>query len=349
MNKTIAFHLNHMSERGTEVSILNYAKYNQLMLGNKSIIIVNRKKIFNSLEKFIIDILVKLNLANKNNLKLFSKRQRSTFLKFTENFEVFFYDNPSEIDLICRENKADYFYAQKFGTIDSVFSNYCKNLIHVIFMANDPHGDKYLYISEWLSKKMTGETKNYVPYIVDRKSIDFEGDFRKKFKIPDDHIVIASYGGKNVFDIKFVKDTIKEVLNLRSDLVFMFLNIEPFYEHPRIHFLPRSVDLRYKSQFINTSDYMIHARSRGETFGLAIAEFSVKNKPIITYSKSPEKAHLEILGEKSLNYSSREDLTNILLNLKKNPLKNKKKYFDCYSEKFNPKLVMQIFEERFLK
>ena len=34
-------------------------------------------------------------------------------------------------------------------------------------MAKEPHGDKYLYISEWLSKKMTGNSKNYVPYIVD--------------------------------------------------------------------------------------------------------------------------------------------------------------------------------------
>ena len=349
MNKTIAFHLNHMSERGTEVSIFNYAKYNQILLGNKSIIIVNRKKIFNSLEKFIIDSLVKLNLVNKNNLKLFSKRHRSTFLKFTENFEVFFYDNSSEIDLICRENKVDYFYAQKYGIKDNVISNYCKNLIHVIFMANEPHGDKYLYISEWLSKKMTGNSNNYVPYIVDGKSIDFSGDLRGKFNISNDHIVLASYGGKKVFDIPFVKDTIKEILDLRNDLVFMFLNIEPFYKHPRIHFLPRSVDLQYKSQFINTSDYMIHARSRGETFGLAIAEFSIKNKPIITYSKSHEKAHLEMLGEKSINYSSKDDLKKILINLKKNPYKFKENFFDCYTEKFNPKSVMQLFEDRFLK
>lgn len=349
MNKTIAFHLNHMSERGTEVSIFNYAKYNQTLLGNKSIIIVNRKKVFNSLEKFLIDILVKFNFANKNKVKLFSKRQRSTFLKFTENFKVFFYDNPREIDLICRENKVDYFYAQKYGIVDSVFSNYCKNLIHVIFMAKEPHGDKYLYISEWLSKKMTGDSKNYVPYIVDSKSIDYDGNLRKQLNIPDQHVVISSYGGKNVFDIPFVKEAIKEVLDLRNDIVFMFLNIEPFFKHSRIHFLPRSVDLKQKSQFINTSDYMIHARLRGETFGLAIAEFSIKNKPIITYSNSPEKAHLEMLGDKSLNYSSKEDLIKILINLKKSPSQPKENFFDCYSEKFNPKTVMKLFEERFLK
>ena len=93
-------------------------------------------------------------------------------------------------------------------------------------MAKEPHGDKYLYISEWLSKKMTGDSKNYVPYIVDSKSIDYKGNLRKQFNIPDEHIVISSYGGKNVFDIPFVKEAIKEVLDLRNDIVFMFLNNE---------------------------------------------------------------------------------------------------------------------------
>ena len=50
-------------------------------------------------------------------------------------------------------------------------------------------------------------------------------------------------------------------------------------------------------KFVNASDCMIHARARGETFGLAIAEFSIRNKPIIAYSNPPEKAHLDILGK----------------------------------------------------
>ena len=60
MKKTIAFHLNHMSERGTELSTFDYAFYNKKLLGNNSIIIANRKKIFNSLEKFYLDSLKNL-------------------------------------------------------------------------------------------------------------------------------------------------------------------------------------------------------------------------------------------------------------------------------------------------
>ena len=37
---------------------------------------------------------------------------------------------------------------------------------------------------------------------------------------------------------------------------------------------------------------MIHGRSDGETFGLAVAEFSVANKPVITYSESKDREHL---------------------------------------------------------
>ena len=56
-----------------------------------------------------------------------------------------------------------------------------------------------------------------------------------------------------------------------------------------------------------------------------------------------------MLGDKSLNYSSKEDLIKILINLKKSHFQMKENFFDCYSEKFNPKTVMKLFEERFLK
>ncbi len=48
MKKTVAFHLYQMSERGTEISTYDYARFNETILGNKSIIIANRKKLFNS-------------------------------------------------------------------------------------------------------------------------------------------------------------------------------------------------------------------------------------------------------------------------------------------------------------
>lgn len=348
MKKTIAFHLYQMSERGTEISTFDYARFNETLLGNKSIIIANRKKLFNSFEKFFIDTFIKFNFINARNIKIYSKRQRSTYSKFTKNFNVFFYDNPKDIDLICKENKVDYFYAQKYGTKDDVISNYCRNLMHAIFMTKDFHGERYLYVSEWLAKTMTGNPKQFVPLVVDNSNLDLKENLRQQFNISDDTTVISSYGGKRVFDIEFVKASVKEILEIRKDLVFMFLNIEPFYKHPRVHFLPRSINKEFKIKFVNTSDFMIHARARGETFGLAIAEFSIRNKPIIAYSNPPEKAHLDILGKKCLVFNNKLDLTEILLNINRKSVSNINNYYDCYTKKFNPKKVMQLFQERFL-
>ena len=42
------------------------------------------------------------------------------------------------------------------------------------------------------------------------------------------------------------------------------------------------IDLNKKVEFISSCDAMIHARQMGETFGAAVSEFSIKNKPVIT-------------------------------------------------------------------
>lgn len=110
---------------------------------------------------------------------------------------------------------------------------------------------------------------------------------------------------------------------------------------------------------------MIHARSDGETFGLAVAEFSVKNKPVITWApdfihnftfclkelarymlkKAPGyfKSHLYYLGERAIKYTNSGDLSDIFLNFKTKYLKPIN--YDCYSERFNEKNVMLQFNE----
>ena len=86
---------------------------------------------------------------------------------------------------------------------------------------------------------------------------------------------------------------------------------------------------------------MIHARKDGETFGLAVAEFSVANKPIITYASSKDKEHLKILGEKALLYKNGNELQDIILNFDKNEMSCKK--WNAY-EKFKPEIVIKEFE-----
>ena len=53
--------------------------------------------------------------------------------------------------------------------------------------------------------------------------------------------------------------------------------------HKQLHFIPTVSDLDEKELFFQTCNAMLHARLSGETFGLAVAEFSVRNLPVITY------------------------------------------------------------------
>ena len=124
------------------------------------------------------------------------------------------------------------------------------------------------------------------------------------------------------------------------------MNITPFnYDLENIIFLPGTWILEEKSAFINSCDFMIHARIQGETFGCAIAEFSMENKPVITYRDSRERAHIEILREKGIYYSNKEELLEILDNIK-----NYVKY-DDYSQiytQFSPEIIINKFKKIFL-
>ena len=99
-----------------------------------------------------------------------------------------------------------------------------------------------------------------------------------------------------------------------------------------------------KVEFINTCDAMIWARSDGETFGQSIAEFSIKNKPIIA-TKVGDLCHVKYLGAKGIWYTNSEKLTNILVNF--NPEVEQKKDWNAYRE-YTPEKVMKIFKQYFL-
>jgi hypothetical protein len=95
---------------------------------------------------------------------------------------------------------------------------------------------------------------------------------------------------------------------------------------------------------------MIHGRSDGETFGLAVAEFSSMNKPILTYD-APYwwymRSHLHILGEKAITYKNEEELLSYLLQIDKEYVRDID--WDCYSTRFSPANVIERFNTIFIK
>lgn len=313
----IAFHTNEIGVRGSEWASYKYAHYNEKILGNDSIYIAGPKS---------------------------SQFERPESHKvFSERFKVYRYDNWSEVDNILLNEGVDIIYMHKGGNNDGKYSNVAKTCVHACFQMYDPHGDVYAYNSEWLSGIMNNGSNPFVPLMVDLPNN--KSNLRQYLNIPNEAVVFGRLGGPDQFDINYVKEAVKKVLSEREDVYFLFGFTDPFISHPRVIHYPAFCDEDFKNQFINTCDAMIHARTMGESFGLAIAEFSSKNKPVITFNGGNDKAHLHMLGDKALYYNNYDEVYNILNNFTKDlSLRD----WDAYSEKYNPNAVMKKFKEVFI-
>jgi hypothetical protein len=309
--KKIAFHSNQLGIRGTEVALFNYAKYNEEILGNKSVIFT------------------------------FPNRDMGAYQKFADRFDVVIIEW-WEYEKYLTDNGFDYLYLIKMGINDGYSIPSIKTLIHVVFRFNDPHGYKYFYVSDWLAKDQGYNPETHsLPHICERLPYT-NINMKEELGIPTSSKVFGCYGGSTEFNIEFVKQTIRKLVRNNDNVYFLFMNINEFDDHPQVKFLPGSYDLMFKSKFVNTCDYMLHARSGGETFGLAISEFALSNKPIITYGLSGEKSHIEILGDYGIYYNNMEDLEDILVNTEEHV-----KYEDYTIPylQFSPEKIMDKFNQ----
>jgi hypothetical protein len=330
----ILFHSNQISERGTEIALFDYAAGNQNILKNRSFVASPKDRVFDA----------------------------RVLEKFEKNFEVCLYKHQDELNEFLNKNKIELIYMISHGgSREALISDTIPVFIHCVFSTKEKYGTFYCPISGFLNKWF--RTKYPVlPHIV-KQFPGNTGTLREELHIPQNAVVFGGYGGENSFDITFVHEVIRQTARQRKNIYFVFLNFKPFTneELTNILFLPKNTDIDYKEKFINTCDAMIHARSDGETFGLAVAEFSIKNKPIITYTLNPKRfireklnytlgknygyagAHLEFLGKKAIKYRSKKHLMNIFLNFKTKYLKPVN--YDCYSERFSERNVMTRFNE----
>lgn len=310
----IGFHSNQLSLRGTEIALYDYAFYNEKLLGNESVIITRHP------DNWTIS-------------------DRTAIKKFEDRFLVYYYKNDAELQEIIKDTKLDVFYAQKAGFYDGIVSNSCKTVVHTVFQHEEPHGEVYAYISEWLSD-LYGKRHPFVPYMIDMPEVD--GDLREELGIPTDAVVYGRYGGLETFDLPFVHDTVKKVAMENPNIYFVFMYTNKFSDGiSNIIYLDGTYDLTRKVKFINTCDAMLHARINGESFGLAIAEFSIKNKPVLTYHYARDNAHFVMLGDKAVIYDE-TSLERLLLSKW-----DKTKDWNAYRA-YTPEAVMAKFKEVFL-
>ena len=320
----IGFHSNQLCERGTEVALFDYAFYNQTLYGNTSIIFYNKNN-------------------PGNNARVIAR--------FESHFKCYAYTDFAEIDNILMSEGADHFYSIGQGT-DIKLVSACPNCVHDVFQMQ-PRGERYATVSKHLSLSFNRPDVPFVPHIVHFRS-ECSDNLREMLGIPDDAFVFGRYGGFNQFDIPYVHDAICEFIqmnaNANANMYFIFANTRAFCEpgHPQIVHLDTLYDETDKLKFINTCDAMLHARSDGETFGLSIAEFSIKNKPVITtHSGIPNSdAHIDMLGERAVIYRNKTELMAIFQNMKQ--IAASRNDWNAYAD-YTPETVMRQFMNVFIR
>lgn len=320
--KRICFFLDSLSERGLQKSTLRFAWYNEKLLGNKSLIVYNQTSIENN--QAAIDC-------------------------FSSQIQLIACNSFSEVDQIITKYHCDALYIQKGGELDGKISRSCPTMVHAVFAQNplEVHGHSYAFVSEFLSLKCSLGLIPAVPLIVKIDGDKTTQGLREKLFIPNDAIVYGCYGGKDSFDIQFVRNiVIPKILSCNSHIYFIFMNIKPFVAHKNVIFLPVSVDSHQKMLFVNTCDAMIHARLQGESFGLACAEFSAFNKPIFSYDRSPDKHQFHVLRNSIYGYHNAPQLIKMLESF---PFTiNASKTYTGYLDKYTPEYCMDLFDRHLL-
>lgn len=312
----IGFYTPQLCLRGTTVAVFNYAKYNQELLGNKSYIFYDKNHCWTDKgveEKF--------------------KKEFDNVIELDKFEDVDFYIEKFDIKVLFNE---------KAGNNDGKLSKIAKNVIHCVFVCNEPHGDIYCSISNWvLHNNGRYPVIPYITYLPEHNE-----DMRSELNIPHNATVYGRHGGREQFDIFYAKEAVYEFALRNPDVYFIFVFTDKFCpDLNNIIHLDNIVDLHLKRKFINTCDAMIWARNQGESFGLAIAEFSISNKPVIA-SPVGDAAHINILGDKGLWYKNKEELLNIFDNFDR--LDAKTKDWNCYRQ-YCPEIGIKIFEEIAIK
>ena len=326
----VLFHSPALNFRGVTNSILDYAVFNQTILGNESAIVYNPKfKLYPDFET-----------GSRLPVVFYLKRF----------FQVHEYTTEEELNRIAE--KYDLVYTQCAGNKAPPYITSTKSAIHAVFQYNEPYGDKYAYISKWLSNHMSGGSIPYVPLIVDmprheEKEREIRNQMRKSLGISAKDFMIGRLGGYLTFDIEYVHETIKKIVNNPKNkrIKFVLANTEEFHKHPNIIHVNPFFGKPAKAGFILACDAMIHARKLGESFGLSICEGLFYNKPVLASETGYDLNHLELLKNTELLYNE-ETLEKKILNLPSVVEQNY--YYDTIVEPFSGANVMPTFTNIFL-
>ena len=255
-------------------------------------------------------------------------------------------------------------------------------LVHAVFDGREEHGDAYARISPCVPGRCA-----VVPHIVRppllppppierhvervpeaaavpaaRPSVPLSGggSLRACLGIPDDATVFGRHGGLHTFDIEFARRALVHVARAAAGRVyFLLLNTAPIAGAEGlanvIHLPGPIVSPEAKAAFIRACDAMLHARQRGETFGLAVAEFAAHNKPVLTSRAHTDgglaRYHLDVLGARAMLYDDFDSLVDLLVGFDRGAAAERGRggYYAAPYLPFEPRRVMLAFRRAFLE
>jgi hypothetical protein len=195
----VAFFIRHFTERGTEVAIYDYAKYNEEILNNKSYIIC---------------------FTEEKQKKINFPTERYSYEKFNKRFQIIEINDINDISTIIITYNLCFFYTLTGGGNNDIYNfnnknlwKNCKTIKHCVFDTKYPESDFYISISEMLNQKNNTNIP-VIPHIIDLPIIN--DNLRNELNIPQNSIVFGRYGGMYEFNINITHDAIKEYLHLFS-------------------------------------------------------------------------------------------------------------------------------------
>jgi len=305
----ILFRENQFNERGTSVALYDYAHYAETILGHTSYV-----------------------CAPMYNAEL------TSYDKFKNRFgdRCLLYNG--SLEQIVKYHNIDVVYHQVSGQVCDLRVPGVRNVYHGVFNFYNP--EVTAYISDWLAKENNSVSVSYIVTLPDVKS-----NYREALGIPSHAKVIVRTGAAGNFDVQDAQRAVYDIAREQPDTYFLMLNTDEFCPPlPNIIHLHPTTSREELTALLNTADAFLYARSRGESFGLSIAEALYQGVPVIHYGGGMDRNHIEMMGGEGYEWRTYDELIKVL---------NEPIYLRCnyprLVREFHPVQVMKKFSEIFLK
>mmetsp|Transcript_10156 Transcript_10156/g.9846 ORF Transcript_10156/g.9846 Transcript_10156/m.9846 type:complete len:419 (-) Transcript_10156:180-1436(-) len=353
----ICFHANEANSRGVAIATFDYANYAETILGYESFIIF--PSLVNPLD----------NRSNEDTSFSTPRFQSRFNVSFYEPYPIGVSSGGYRLPQHALTIGCRVLYIAKSGEEESepkFSTSYSCNMptATLAIFKFEKHGFTYAVINSILipsstarlpfNRTMINNSNSVIPHIVRRSLLKAHTNLKSELNIPKGALTLCRHGGRTTFNTNFAHEAIGDLINKynSTQLHFVFVNTDIFIRnydikrHGQIHFLPpMSSGSRRMESFFDTCDAMIHGRLDGEVFSLAIAEFSVRNKPVIT-CPGVNNGHIKLLGDKAYVYNNRKECINHITNFITNGIPERN--YNAFT-KYEPEAVMKAFDKIFLQ